>query len=94
MDRQHTNSRKLKQIAIVAIVGFALAALLYKIDGGADSGCNLLSGAAWFVLQLLHPVLVAGWHSFQPYVYDNSRLLQHLPDAVACVRPLLCAIGG
>jgi hypothetical protein len=91
MDRQDTNSRKLKRIAVVAIVGFALAALLYKIDGG---GCNLLSWAAWFVLQLLHPVLLAGWHSLQPYVYDNSRLLQHLPDAVACIRPLLCAIGG
>jgi hypothetical protein len=91
MDRKDTNSRKLKQIAVVAIVGFALAALLYKFDGG---GCNLFSGAAWFVLQLLHPVLVASWHSLQPYVYDNSRLLQHLPDAVACIRPLLCAVGG
>jgi hypothetical protein len=94
MDRRDTNSSKLKQIAVVAIVGFALAALLYKFDGGAGSGCNLLNGAAWFVLQLLHPVLVAGWHSLQSYVDDNSRLLQRLPDAVACIRPLLCTIGG
>ena len=94
MDRIDTNSRKLKQIAVVAIMGFALAALFYKFNGGAGGGCNLLSGAAWFVLQLLHPVLVAGWHSLQPYVYDNSRLLQHLPDVVACIRPLLCAVGG
>ena len=94
MDRQDTNSRKLKQIAVVAIVGFALAALFHRFDGGARGGCNLLSGAAWFVLQLLHPVLVAGWHSLQSYVYDNSRFLQRLPDAAACIRPLLCAIGG
>lgn len=94
MNGHHTNSRKLKKIAVVAIVGFALAALVYKFDGGAGRGCNLLSAAGWFVLQLLHPVLVAGWHSLQPYLYDNSRLFQHLPDAVACIRPLLCAIGG
>lgn len=94
MNRQDTNSRKLKQIAVVAIVGFALAALFCKFDGGVGGACTVLSGAAWFVLQLLHPVLVAGWHSIQPYAYDNSRLLQHLPDAVACIRPLLCAIGG
>ena len=94
MDRQDSNSRKLNQIAVVVIVGCALAALFYKFDGGSGRECNLLSGAAWFVLQLLHPVLVAGWQSLQAYLYDNSGVLQRLPDAVACIRPLLCAIVG
>jgi hypothetical protein len=94
MERQNTNSRKWKRIAVVAIVGLALAALFYKLDGQAGHGCSLLSGAAWFVLQILHPVLWAGWQSAQAYVYDNSRVVEHLPDVVALIRPLIYCVAG
>lgn len=94
MSRKYTNYGKLKLVAAVAIMGFALAALFYRFDSGAGRGCNLLSGAAWFVLHLLHPVLVAGWQSLQPYIYDSPGVLQRLPDAAACIGPLLCAIVG
>ena len=58
MDRQYTYSGKWKRIAAVAVVGIALAALFYKLGGNEGHGCNLLNGAAWFVLQILHPVIV------------------------------------
>ena len=94
MNRKYANYGKLKQIAAVAVVGLALAALFYKLDDGAGAGCNLLSGAAWFVLQILRPVLLAGLQSIQPYLIDNSRVLHHLPGVVASIRPLLCAIAS
>jgi hypothetical protein len=91
MDRQLEIWRR---IAVVAIVGFALAALLYRLDVQAGHGCDLLSGATWFVLQILHPVLVAGWQSVQAYIPENTRLVQHLPDLVAFIRPLFCFVAG
>jgi hypothetical protein len=94
MEKQYMNSRKLKGIAVVAIIGLALAALGYKLNGDAGHGCSLFSGAGWFVLQILHPVLVVGWQSVQAYVSENSRFLQHLPDIVAFARPLLCVFAG
>ena len=94
MDRQYTKSRVWRRIAVVAIVGFALAALLYKLDARAGHGCDRLSGAAWFVLQILHPVLVAGWQSVQAYIPENTRFVQHLPDLVTFIRPLLCFVAG
>ena len=94
MEKQHGQSGKWKQIAIVAIVGFAVAALVYKLEGGAGQGCSLLNGAAWFVLQILHPVLTVAWQSVGTYVPENTKLVQHLPDIVAAIRPLLCAIAG
>jgi hypothetical protein len=86
MNRQHTYYKGLKRVAVVLVVGFTLAALFYRLD--------LLNGAAWFVLQMLRPVLLAGWQSVRSYVFDNSRLLQHLPDLVGSIGTLLCAIGG
>jgi hypothetical protein len=94
MNRQYTYYKGLKRVAVVLVVGFALAALFYRLDGEAGRGCNLLNGAAWFVLQMLRPVLLAGWQSVRSYIFDNSRLLQHLPDLVGSIGPLLCAIGG
>jgi len=94
MNRQYTYYKGLQRVAVVLVVGFTLAALLYRLDGEAEGGCNLLNGAAWFVLQMLRPVLLAGWQSVRSYIFDNSRLLQHLPDLVRSIGPLLCAIGG
>jgi hypothetical protein len=94
MNRQYTYYKGLKRVAVVLVVGFTLAALFYSLDGEAGRGCKLLNGAAWFVLQMLRPVLLAGWQSVRSYIFDNSRLLQHLPDLVGSIGRLLCAIGG
>jgi hypothetical protein len=94
MNRQYTYYKGLQRVAVVLVVGFTLAALLYRLDGEAEGGCNPLNGAAWFVLQMLGPVLLAGCQSVRSYIFDNSRLLQHLPDLVGSIGPLLCAIGG
>jgi hypothetical protein len=94
MNRQYTYYEGLKRVAVVLVVGFSLAALFYRLDGEAGRGCHLLNGAAWFVLQMLRPVLLASWQSVRSYIIDNARLLQHLPDLVGSIEPLLCAIGG
>ena len=94
MNRQYTYYQGLKRVAVVLVVGFTLAALFHRLDGEAERGCNLLNEAAWFVLQMLRPVLLAGWQSVRSHIFDNSRLLQHLPDLVGSIGPVLCAIGG
>ena len=94
MDREYTYSRKLKRTAVAAVMGFALVALFYKLDGGAGHGCDLLDGAGWLVLQILHPVMVAAWQSVQAYVADNSRVLQHLPQVAPSIWTLLCFVVG
>jgi hypothetical protein len=94
MDRQNTNSGNLERIALLAIVAFAAATWFYKLDGGANQGCDLLKGAPWVVLQILRPVLLFGWQTVQAYLTDNSGCLQHFPQIVASVGPLLCAVVG
>jgi uncharacterized MAPEG superfamily protein len=94
MERQFTYSGRLKWVAVVAIVGFAAAALFYKLDGGAAQECDLLKGAAWVVLRILRPVLLFGWQTVQAYLTDNSGCLQRLPQIVASVGSLLCGVVG
>lgn len=94
MDRQYTNSRKWKGIAVAAIAGFALAALFYRLNDEAGHGCDLLSETAWFVLQILHPVIVAGGQSVQAYLAENTRCLHHLLQIVASIWPVLCFVAG
>jgi hypothetical protein len=94
MERQYIHPRNLKRTAVLAIVGFALAVLSYKLAGETAEGCNLLSAGAWFVLQVLHPVLWAGWQSVQVYLYDGSGFLQHLPHVVPSIWSLLCFVVG
>lgn len=94
MERQNTYSGNLKRVALVAIVGFAVAALFYKLDGGAGYGCDLLKGAAWVVLRILRPVLLFGWQTVQAYLSENAGCLQHLPQIVASFGSLLCGVAG
>jgi hypothetical protein len=94
MERQFTYSGKLKGIAVVAIVGFAVAALFYKLNGGAGQECDLIKGAAWVMLRILRPVILFGWQTVQAYLTDNSGCLQHLPQIVASVGSLLCGVVG
>ena len=93
MERHYTESRMLRRIAVVAIVGLALAALLYKLDG-AGQGCSILNGASWLVLEILQPVLGAGWQSVQMYLFDNAGVLTHLPKIVASICSALCFMVG
>jgi hypothetical protein len=93
MERQFTYSGNLKRVAVVAIVGFA-AALFYKPDAGAPQGCDLLKGAGWVVLEIFRPAVLFGWQTVQVYLTENSGCLQHLPQIVASVGPLLCAVVG
>lgn len=94
MERQSTHFGKLKRIALVAIVGFATAALFYKLDGGAAQDCDVLKGAGWIVLRILRPVLLFGWQTVQAYVSDNSGCLEHLPQIVASVGSLLSGVAS
>jgi hypothetical protein len=94
MERQFTYAGNLKRIAVVAIVGFAAAALFYKLDGGPAQGCDLLRGAAWVVLRILRPVLLFGWQTVQAYVSDNSGCLRHLPQIVASFGSLLSGVAS
>jgi hypothetical protein len=48
----------------------------------------------WLVLEILHPVMVAGWQAVQAYVADNSRLLQHLPQVTPSIWTVLCFVVG
>jgi hypothetical protein len=94
MERQNTFSGSLKRIVVVAIVGFAVAALFYKLDGGAGQGCDLLRGAGWVVLRILRPVLLLGWQTVQAYVSDNAGCLRHLPQIVASFGSLLSGVAS
>jgi hypothetical protein len=94
MDKQYTSSRKWKGIAVGAIAGFALAALFYRLNGGAGHGCDVLSETAWFILKILHPVMVAGGQSVEAYLAENTRCLRHLLQIVASVGPVLCCVAG
>ena len=94
MERQNTHSGSLKRIAVVGIVGFAVAALFYKLDGGAGQGCDLLKGAAWLALRILRPVLLFGWQAVRADLSENSGCLQHLPQIVASFGSLLCGVIG
>ena len=94
MDRQYTHSQKWTRAAVATVVGFALAALFYRLGGGAGHGCALFDGVEWLVLQIWHPVAAAGWQAVQAYVGDNSRLLQHLPQVAPSIWTVLCFVVG
>jgi hypothetical protein len=94
MERQNTYAKKLKRIAVMGIVGLAVAALFYKVDGGAGQGCDVLKGAAWLALRILRPVLLFSWRTVQVYLSENSGCLQHLPQIVASFGSLLCGVVG
>jgi hypothetical protein len=94
MTGPYTYSRNCKPIVGVAIVGFVLAILFCKLDGAAAQGCNLLDKTAWVALDVLRPVILAGWQAVSVYLCEDSRFLQHLLQIVASIWPLLCVMAG
>ena len=85
--------RNCNLIVEIAAVGFALATLSYKLDGAAAQGCNLLDKTAWVALDVLRPVILAGWQAVSAYLCEDSSFLQHLLQIVASIWPL-CVMAG
>jgi hypothetical protein len=94
MERRNTYWGTVKRVAAVLIVGFAVAALFYKLDGEIGQGCGLLHAAGWLVLQVLRPLVVGGLASVQAYVPDNAGCLQDLPQMVASLASVVCGVAG
>jgi len=85
--------RNCNLIVEIAAVGFVLATLSYKLDGAAAQGCNLLDKTAWVALDVLRPVILAGWQAVSAYLCEDSSFLQPLLQIVASIWPL-CVMAG
>ena len=94
MTGQYTYSRNFKPIVGVAIVGFVLATEFCKLGGAPAQGCNLLDKTAWVALEVLRPVILAGWQAVSAYLCEDSSFLQPLLQIVASIWPLLCVIAA
>jgi hypothetical protein len=87
-------SRNYKPIVGVAMVTFMLPALFCELGGITAPGCKLLGKTAWVALGLLRSVtLLADWQAVSGYLWDDSRLWQHLLQIVASIRSLLCFVA-
>jgi hypothetical protein len=94
MKGQYTYSRNCKPILGAASVGFTLATFC-KLGGAAVPACSLLGNVAWVALALLRSViLLANWQGVASYLFEDSRLLQHLLLIVGSLWPLLCAMAN
>ncbi len=94
MTRQSTYSGNPKPIQEVAIVGFLLATLSCKLDGSAALACQLLDKTAWAATEIVRSALLAGWPCVLAYLFEDSRVLQHLLQIWASIWPLLRVIAG
>ena len=92
MKTRQIDTRAAKLIVGAMILAITTGALVKLGSGGGD--CNLLHGAAWFVLQLVHPIIGVGLRSVSTYFHGSMGLLQHLPHIVAFAAPLLCFVAG
>jgi hypothetical protein len=91
---QFTYSGTCKPIAGVASVGCALVTFC-KLGGEAIEDCSPLGNAAWVVSALLRSViLLADWRGVSAYLFEDSRLLQHLLQIGASIWPLLCVLAS
>ena len=93
MEGHDTYPGKVEQIVGVAIAGFVLATLVGKLTGSTQEW-SCLDQATRVVLEVLRPVILAGWQCVPAYLAENTRCLQHLPQIVASIWPLLCVIAG
>ncbi len=91
---QFTYSGTCKPIVGVASVGFVLGAFC-KLGGLAEQTCSLLGDAVWTALAVFRSaIVVANWQAVATYLFEDSRLLQHLLQVVASVWPLLCVAAS
>ena len=95
MTSQHTQSQNGKTILTVVIAGLVFATLFCKLDGPTTPSCELLGKAIWAALEVLRmAVIFARLHAIAAYLYDNSRLAQHLLQIGASIWPWLSVIAG
>jgi hypothetical protein len=93
MTRQY--SRNCIPIMGVAIVTLGFPTFFCKLGGPAEQGCNLFGKTAWVALALLRSViLLADWQAVSAYLWEDSKLLQHLLQIMASIWPLLCFRAG
>jgi hypothetical protein len=86
--------RNYKSTVGVAIVTFMLPTLCCKLGGAAAPGCKLLGNTAWVALGLLRSViLLTDWQAVSAYLWDDSRLFQHL-QIMAPIASLICLVAG
>jgi hypothetical protein len=94
MKGQYTYPRNCKPLIGVASVGFTLATFC-KLGGAAVPACSLPGNIAWAALALLRSViLLANWPGVATYLFEDSRLFQHLLLIVGSLWPLLCAVAS
>jgi hypothetical protein len=94
MSGQYTDFRNSRAIVGVAAANIVLATLIYEFGGTAAQGCGLLTSIAWAALELVRSVLLLShWAAASAYLYDGSRLVQHLVEMGASVVPLACALA-
>ena len=94
MATQYLYSRNRKPILGVADVGFVFATFC-TLGGAAVEACSLLGNTAWVASTVLRSViLLAGWQAESAYLFEDSRLLQHLLQIAASIWPLLCVLAS
>jgi len=94
MKGQDTYFGYFKLIVGVAVVGFALATLIGRYDGTAVPGWSVFEGTIRLALEVLRPVILAGWQCVSVNLCGDSKCLQHLLQIVTSMWPLLCVIAG
>jgi hypothetical protein len=95
MTSQHIKSQNGKLLVGAAIAGLVFATLFCKLNGLAAPGCQLLGNAFWAAFEVLRLGLVfAKWYGVAAYLYENSRLVQHLLQIGASIWPWLSTIAG
>ena len=95
MTNQHPKSQNGRAIVGAAIAGLVFATLFCKLDGAAAPACHLLGQVIWAALELFRlGVVFAKWYGVAAYLYESSRLVQHLVQVGACIWPLFGAIAG
>jgi hypothetical protein len=95
MTNQHTKSQNGKVFVGVVIAGLVFVTLFCKLDGAAADSCPLLGRAVWAASEVFRLVLtLAKWDPLAPYLYENSRFVQHLLQIGASIWPLVSAITG
>jgi hypothetical protein len=86
--------RNYKSTVGVAIVTFMLPTFCCKLGVPAVPGCQLLGNTVWVALGLLRSViLLADWQALSAYLWDDSRLFQHL-QIMATIWSLICFVAG
>jgi hypothetical protein len=93
MTSQDRESQNGKLFVGAALAGLVFATLFCKLDGAAVHSCQFLGNAFWAALGVLRLGLVAArWYGVAAYLYENSRLVEHLLQVGASAWPSLSAI--